>query len=47
VVAFKKGRGEVLHAGSTEWVNGLRLREPFTERITSTVIRRFMALDDR
>jgi hypothetical protein len=46
VVAFKKGRGEVLHAGSSEWVNGLRLREPFTERITSTVLRRFMALDD-
>jgi hypothetical protein len=40
IVAFRKGRGEVFHAGASEWVNGLRLREPFTEAITRTVLRR-------
>jgi hypothetical protein len=45
VVAFRKGQGEVFHAGAAEWVNGLRLREPFTEAITRTVIRRFLGLD--
>jgi hypothetical protein len=40
IVSFKQGAGEVFHAGSSEWINGLRLREPFTEAITRTVIRR-------
>jgi hypothetical protein len=40
IVAFRKGRGEVFHAGASEWVNGLRLREPFTDAITRTVLRR-------
>jgi hypothetical protein len=44
VVAFKKGLGEVFHAGASEWVNGLRLKEPFTEAITRTVIKRFAQL---
>jgi hypothetical protein len=41
IVSFTKGRGRVFHAGATEWVNGLRLRERFTETITRTVMRRF------
>jgi hypothetical protein len=41
IVSFKKGAGEVFHAGSSEWVNGLRLREPVTESITRTVLKRF------
>jgi hypothetical protein len=45
IVSFKKGAGEVFHAGASEWVNGLRLREPFTEAITRTVIRRMAGLD--
>ena len=44
IVSFKKGAGEVFHAGASEWVNGLRLREPFTETITRTVIRRMAGL---
>lgn len=44
IVSFKKGAGEVFHAGSSEWVNGLRLREPFTEAITRTVVRRLAGL---
>lgn len=47
IVSFRKGQGEVFHAGSCEWVNGLRLREPFTEAITRTVVRRLAGLDDR
>lgn len=42
IVSFRAGRGEIFHAASCEWVNGLRLREPFTEKITETVIRRFL-----
>ncbi len=45
IVSFKKGAGEVFHAGASEWVNGLRLREPFTETITRTVVRRLAGLD--
>lgn len=41
IVAFPKGKGEVFHAGASEWVNGLRLHEPFTETITRTVLNRF------
>jgi hypothetical protein len=44
IVSFKKGAGEIFHAGASEWVNGLRLREPFTEAITRTVIRRLAGL---
>ena len=44
IVSFRKGAGEVFHAGASEWVNGLRLREPFTETITRTVLRRLAAL---
>jgi hypothetical protein len=40
IVSFKKGAGEVFHAGASEWVNGLRLQEAFTEAITRTVVRR-------
>lgn len=36
---FSRG-GTVFNAGSCEWVNGLRLREPFTERITCNVLNR-------
>lgn len=46
IVSFKKGAGEVFHAGASEWVNGLRLREPFTEAITRTVVRRFAGLPE-
>lgn len=38
---FTRKAGSVFNAGSCEWVNGLRLREPFTERITHNVLKRF------
>lgn len=37
---FSRNDGTVFNAGSCEWVNGLRLREPFTERITRNVLDR-------
>lgn len=39
---FSRNRGTVFNAGSCEWVNGLRLREPFTEKITRNVLDRFI-----
>ena len=39
---FSRNGGTVFNAGSCEWVNGLRLREPFTEKITHNVLRRFI-----
>jgi hypothetical protein len=40
VATFTRGRGSVFCAGTTEWVNGLRLHDPFTEQITRTVLER-------
>jgi hypothetical protein len=42
VASFSRGRGTVFCAGASEWVNGLRLREEFTEAITHNVLRRFV-----
>jgi hypothetical protein len=39
---FARGAGTVFNAGSCEWVNGLRLREPICERVTANVIDRFL-----
>lgn len=41
VAEFHRGEGRVFCAGSTEWVNGLRLRDPFTEAITLNVLREY------
>ncbi len=38
---FERGKGRVLNAATCEWVNGLRLREPMTEKITKNVLDRF------
>ncbi|MCG8369447.1 MAG: ThuA domain-containing protein [Proteobacteria bacterium] len=38
---FTRNGGTVVNAGSVEWVNGLRLRDPVTEQVTLNVIRRF------
>ncbi len=46
IVSFRKGKGEVFHAGASEWVNGLRLSEPFTKAITRTVIWRLAGLGE-
>lgn len=42
IAVFTRGGGTVFNAGSCEWVNGLRLREPFTEKITCNVLDRFV-----
>lgn len=42
VVSFKKGLGEVFHAGSCEWVAGLLRHDPQVERVTRNVLSRFL-----
>ncbi len=42
IVSFKKGRGEVFHAGSVEWVAGLLRRDAQVERVTKNVLTRFL-----
>ncbi len=41
IVNMKKGRGEVFTAANTEWVNGLKDRNPFVEIITRNVLNRY------
>ncbi|HEV7416300.1 MAG TPA: hypothetical protein VGN98_09085, partial [Tianweitania sediminis] len=43
VVGMKRGRGEVLTAGSCEWIMGLTRSDPFTEQITRNALDRFSA----
>ena len=43
VVNMKKGDGEVFNAATTEWVNGLKQRDPFVEKITRNVLDKFQA----
>ncbi len=43
IVHFPKGRGEVFHAGTTEWVAGLLRRDPAVERVTRNVLDRFLS----
>jgi hypothetical protein len=42
IVSFPKGRGQVFHAGSVEWVAGLLRRDPQVERVTRNVLARFL-----
>ncbi|MFM9858157.1 DUF6605 domain-containing protein [Pseudoxanthobacter sp. M-2] len=42
IVTFPRGRGEVFHAGSCEWVAGLLRRDPMVERVTENVLRRYL-----
>ena len=41
MATFNRGNGTVFNAGTCEWVNGLMERDPFTEKITHNVLRRF------
>ena len=43
IVVFSKGAGEVVHAGTCEWVAGLKARDATVERITRNVLDRFLA----
>jgi hypothetical protein len=42
IVSFTRGKGEVFHAGTTEWVAGLLRGDPAVERVTRNVIDRFV-----
>ena len=43
IVSFRRGKGEVFHAGSVEWVAGLLRRDPQVERVTTNVLPRFLS----
>ena len=42
IVSFPRGKGEVFHAGSCEWVAGLLRQDPMVERVTANVLDRFL-----
>jgi hypothetical protein len=42
IVNFRRGKGEVFHAGSCEWVAGLLRRDAMVERVTANVLDRFL-----
>lgn len=44
MASFRRGKGEVFNAGTTEWAHGLAAGDPFVNRITLNVLRRFGAL---
>ena len=41
MASFKREQGEVFNAGTTEWVYGLKGKNPFVEKITRNVLQRF------
>ena len=42
IVNFPRGKGEVFHAGSCEWVAGLLRQDPMVERVTKNVLDRYL-----
>jgi len=42
IVNFPRGKGEVFHAGSCEWVAGLLRQDPMVERVTRNVLDRYL-----
>jgi hypothetical protein len=42
IVHFPRGRGEVFHAGSCEWVAALFRRDALVERVTANVLARYL-----
>ena len=42
IVNFPRGKGEVFHAGSCEWVAGLLRQDPMVERVTQNVLDRYL-----
>ncbi|HEV7369700.1 N,N-dimethylformamidase beta subunit family domain-containing protein [Arenibaculum sp.] len=42
IATFRRGGGEVFHAGSCEWVAGLLRRDPMVERVTANVLDRYL-----
>lgn len=42
IVCFSRGKGEVFHAGFTEWVAGPIRRDRAVERVTRNLLDRFL-----
>lgn len=42
IVNFPRGKGEVFHAGSCEWVAGLLRQDAMVERVTANVLDRYL-----
>ena len=42
IASFQRGKGEVFHAGSVEWVAGLLRQDPPVEQVTRNVLTRFL-----
>ena len=42
IVHFERGKGEVFHAGSCEWVAGLLRKDAIVERVTKNVLDRYV-----
>ncbi|WP_027154213.1 N,N-dimethylformamidase beta subunit family domain-containing protein [Mesorhizobium sp. WSM2561] len=42
IVNFRRGKGEVFHAGSCEWVAGLLRQDAMVERVTRNVLDRYL-----
>ena len=42
IVNFRRGEGEVFHAGSCEWVAGLLRQDPMVARVTANVLDRYL-----
>ena len=40
MITYTRGKGTVFNCGSTEWVFGLRGRDPFVERFTRNIFDR-------
>jgi len=42
MLTYRQGAGEVFNAPTVEWVTGLKLRDPFVEKITRNVLDRYL-----
>jgi hypothetical protein len=47
IVHFQRGRGEVFHAGSCEWVAALSRADSMVERVTANVLTRYISCPPR
>lgn len=41
MASFTRGSGEVFNCGTTEWAHALKAKDPYVQRITKNVLRRF------
>ena len=42
IVNFRRGKGEVFHAGTCEWVAGLLRQDAMIEQVTKNVLDRYL-----